>query len=78
MRSASSAVRRSPVIRYSLARLMPTSIGHSTGPPSPATMPAFTCGSPMRAPSAMYTTSQNSASVAPSPIAWPLMAAIIG
>ena len=54
------------------------SIGHSTAPPSPQTIPARTCGSPIRASSAMYTMSQNSASVAPMPIASPFTAAIIG
>ena len=56
-------------MRYSLARLMPSSIGQSTQPPSPATRPACTCGSPMRAADDMKTTSQKSASVAPMPSA---------
>ncbi len=65
-------------MRYSLARLIPSSIGQSTQPPSPATRPACTCGSPIRAVDDMYTMSQNSASVAPIPSAWPFTIAIIG
>src|SRR5712691_9906257 len=46
MRSASAAVRRSPVSKNSLARAAPTSQGQITAPPSPATTPIRTCGSP--------------------------------
>ena len=47
-------------------------------PPSPATMPTRTCGSPIVAVSAMKMTSQRSAIEAPSPMAWPFSAATIG
>src|SRR5215469_508595 len=49
MRSASAAVIRSPVNKYSLARAKPISCGQIRAPPSPATRPALTCESPILA-----------------------------
>ena len=49
MRSASTAVVRSPANKYSLARAKPMSCGQISAPPSPATRPVLTCGSPILA-----------------------------
>src|ERR1700730_4630785 len=65
IRSASAAVIRSPVNKYSLARAKPMSWGQISAPPSPATRPAMTCGSPILAWSAAMIMSQSSATVAP-------------
>ncbi len=68
----------SPVIRNSLARAKPMSCGQITAPPSPATSPTLTCGSPMTAVSAATMTSHSSAIVAPSPAAAPFRRQMIG
>ena len=54
------------------------SSGQVTAPPSPATRPMLTCGSDMNALSAMYTTSQLTATLQPRPTAAPLTAAMTG
>jgi len=61
-----------------LARLKPTSAGQITAPPSPAGRPNFTWGSAILACSAAIVMSQNSAIVAPRPMAAPLTLAMIG
>ena len=65
-------------MRNSLARFGPTSNGHMRAPPSPATRPMLTCGSPNLALCEAKTTSQHNASVAPSPMASPFTEAMIG
>ena len=77
-RRRSSPMISSPVIKSSLALLMPISSGQITAPPSPATRPTLTWRSPMRARSEATTTSQSRAMVAPRPTAAPLTIASSG
>ena len=78
IRNASSAPTGSPVIRNRFATAGPTARGQITTPPSPATRPTRTWGSPIRAVSAMNIVSQSRATEAPRPMAWPLSAHTIG
>ena len=52
--------------------------GHNRAPPSPAVRPTLTCVSAIFAVSTMTVMSEYNAMLAPMPMAWPLMRAMIG